>query len=81
MVAVNPTLLHVLFVVVPLGTAGLLAAVAYSRKGTHPATYSMSQPWTHAPILWAATDESIPGGHHGHGDSVLSVGGGASGRW
>jgi hypothetical protein len=46
-------------------------------------SYTLSQPFTHEPILWAATDETIPGGGHGHGHggSALNVGGGASGRW
>ncbi|MCI4675176.1 hypothetical protein K9U37_09865 [Mycolicibacterium litorale] len=53
-----------------------------SRKGNHPATYKLSEPWTHEPILWAAIDEVVPGGGpHGHGSDVVSVGGGASGKW
>jgi len=69
-----------------LGPALLLTAVLvaliFARKGNHPATYKMSEPWTHEPILWSATDEVVPGGgHHGHGTSEVSVGGGASGKW
>lgn len=59
-----------------------LVALIYSRgRKSHP-TYQLSQPFTHEPILWAATDEVVPGGGgHGHGSSDLSVGGGVSGRW
>ena len=44
----------------------------------------MSEPWTHPPILWAATDEAVGdahGGHGGHDGSEFTVGGGASGTW
>lgn len=54
----------------------------YSRGRKNRPTYRLSEPFTHEPILWAATDEAIPGeSHHGHGASHLTVGGGASGRW
>ena len=44
----------------------MLAVLIFSRKGPHPATYKLSEPWTHEPILWAAVDEVVPGGgHHG----------------
>jgi hypothetical protein len=56
-----------------------LIALIWSRKGPHPATYKLSDEWTHAPILWAA-DEPADHGHGGHG-SHLTVGGGASGKW
>lgn len=64
---------------VPLLLLLVLIALIWSRKGPHPATYDMSEPWTHAPILWAA-DEPADHGHGGHG-SHLTVGGGASGKW
>ncbi len=70
--------IHSLFLGVPLLLAAILATMIWSRKGPHPATYSMSDPWTHAPVLWAATDEHVG---HGHGNSEFSVGGGASGKW
>ena len=70
--------LHGLFLAVPVLLAALLAAAIWSRKGPHPATYSMSEPWTHAPVLWAATDEHVG---RGHGHDEFSVGGGASGKW
>ena len=64
-----------------LVVAGLIALI-YFRKGNRPATYTLAQPWTGAPILWSATDEVIPAGHpHGHEGAVLSVGGGARGGW
>jgi zinc transporter ZupT len=79
---VNSAVIHLLFVGVPLAVVAILAALIFSRKGNHPATYKLSQPWTHEPILWAAVDEVIPGGgHHGHGSDEVSVGGGASGKW
>jgi len=74
---VNSTLLHALYVAVPVGLGALLYAL-FARADRHPPTYSMSEPWTHPPILWAATDEALPGGHDSAG---VTVGGGASGRW
>ena len=71
--------IHLFFLGVPLLLTAVLAALIWSRKGPHPATYQLTEPWTHAPILWAATDEHI--GHGGHGASEFSVGGGASGKW
>jgi hypothetical protein len=64
---------------IPILVLLVLAAVAFRHKGPHPATYKMSDEWTHAPILWAA-DEPADHGHGGHG-SHLTVGGGASGKW
>ncbi|MBV8930331.1 MAG: hypothetical protein JO152_14510 [Mycobacteriaceae bacterium] len=71
---------HLLFVGVPLLLVAVLAALIWSHKGPHPATYKMSEQWTHEPILWAAVDESV-GDAHGHGSDEFSVGGGASGKW
>lgn len=62
----------------PLLIVAVLAALIWSRKGPHPATYKMSDSWTHPPILWAATDENVG---DSHGASELSVGGTASGKW
>jgi hypothetical protein len=73
--------IHALFLGVPLLLVILLVAMIWSRKGPHPATYKMSESWTHPPILWAATDEVVGHGHGGHGASEFSVGGGASGKW
>jgi len=76
---VNVLQVHALFVGVPLLLVLILVALIWSHKGPHPATYTMSEPWTHEPILWAAVDENI--GHaHGHPEK-LTVGGGASGKW
>lgn len=72
--------IHGLFVGVPLLLVILLVALIYIGKGPHPTTYKMSEPWRHAPILWAAVDERA-GDHHGHGSHELNVGGGASGKW
>jgi hypothetical protein len=76
--------IHLYFVGIPLLLVLVLAGLIWSRKGPHPATYTLSEPWTHPPILWAATDEVFGtghGGHSGHGASEFSVGGGASGKW
>lgn len=72
--------IHLLVVGIPALLVIVLVALIWSRNGPHPATYKMSEPWTHPPILWAATDEAV-GGAHGHHASEFSVGGGASGTW
>jgi hypothetical protein len=72
-------LAHSLLGGVPLLLLLVLIALIWSRKGPHPASYKLSEEWTHAPILWAA-DEPADHGHGGHG-SHLTVGGGASGKW
>ncbi len=72
--------IHLFFVGIPLLLTALLAAAIWSHKGPHPATYKLSESWTHPPILWAATDEAVGHGH-GHGHDEFSVGGGASGKW
>ena len=36
----------------------LIWGVGKNRKGPHPATYKMSEEWTHDPILWAS-DEPV----------------------
>ena len=71
---------HLIFVGIPLLVVAVLAALIWSHKGPHPATYKMFEPWTHEPILWSAVDEVV-GDAHGHGDAKLTVGGGASGKW
>jgi hypothetical protein len=76
---VSTPLVHALFLLVPLGLSGVLAALIWRAKNPHPATYKMSDQWTHAPILWAS-DEPADHGHGGHGWH-LTVGGGASGKW
>ncbi|BCI86854.1 hypothetical protein NIIDMKKI_20600 [Mycobacterium kansasii] len=77
----NAMEIHLLFVGIPLSLVVVLALMIFTRKGPHPATYEMSERWTHPPILWAATDEDVGGSHGGHGSSEFSVGGGASGTW
>jgi hypothetical protein len=76
---VSTALTHALFVLVPLGLTLILVALIWRGKNPHPATYKMSDEWTHAPILWAS-EEPADHGHRGHG-SHLTVGGGASGKW
>ncbi len=69
-------LTHSLLGGVPLLLTVLLALIIFRRKGPHPATYKMTDEWTHEPILWASDEPA----DHGHG-SHLTVGGGASGKW
>jgi hypothetical protein len=72
--------IHGFFIGIPLLLVIALSALIWSRKGPHPASYKLSEQWTHAPLLWAATDEAV-GGHGGQGKSEFTVGGGASGTW
>ena len=72
----STALTHSLLGGVPLLLALVLAAVIFRRKGPHPATYTLSDEWTHEPVLWASDEPA----DHGHG-SHLTVGGGASGKW
>lgn len=75
----STALSHSLIGGVPLLVAAILALLTLTKKSPHPKPYQLSEPWTHGPILWAATDEKVGYGHgHGHG---FEVGGGASGRW
>lgn len=72
---------HSLIGGVPLLVAAVFALLTLTKKGPHPASYKLGEPWTYGPILWAATDEKVGAGHgHGHGHGY-EVGGGASGRW
>jgi hypothetical protein len=73
---VSTALTHSLLGGVPLLLALVLAALIFRRKGPHPATYALTDEWTHEPILWASDEPA----DHGHG-SHLTVGGGASGKW
>jgi hypothetical protein len=77
---VSTALTHALLVLVPLGLTLVLAVLIWRGKGPHPETYKLSEPWTHAPILWAS-DEPAVHGHGGHGSHPLTIGGGASGKW
>ena len=78
----STALTHSLIGGVPLLVSAVLALLILPRKGPHPASYKLSEPWTYGPILWAATDERVGDGHgHGHGSAGFEVGGGASGRW
>jgi len=80
---VSTALTHSLLGGVPLAITLVLIALIWgvgkNRKGPHPATYVLSEPLTHEPILWAS-DEPADHGHGGHGSHV-TVGGGASGKW
>ncbi|KUH80523.1 hypothetical protein AU186_13365 [Mycobacterium sp. GA-1999] len=70
---------HALLILVPLGLTAVLAALIWRHKGPHPATYKMSEPWKHAPILWASDEPADHG--HGHDTHAATIGGGASGKW
>jgi hypothetical protein len=63
---------------VPLLLALVLAALIWRGKNPHPATYKLSEAWTHEPILWASEEPADHGQGHG---SHLTIGGGASGKW
>jgi hypothetical protein len=76
---VSTALTHSLIGGVPLALTAVLAALIWRGKGPHPATYKLTDEWTHEPILWAA-DEPGDHSHGGHG-SHLTIGGGASGKW
>ncbi|ORW27381.1 hypothetical protein AWB91_03515 [Mycobacterium paraense] len=73
--------IHLYFIGIPLALVLVLSLLIWRHKGPHPATYKMSEKWTHPPILWAATDEDVGRAHGGHGAAEFSVGGGASGTW
>jgi hypothetical protein len=77
---VSVALTHALLAGVPLLIMLILALLIFRRPSHHPKSYTLSEPWTYGPILWAATDEKVGGGH-GHGSVGYTVGGGASGRW
>ncbi|WP_083452897.1 hypothetical protein [Mycolicibacterium goodii] len=78
----STALTHGLIGGVPLVLFAVLALIFLTRKGPHPDTYKMSDPWTHAPILWAAEEPRDHGhGGHGHDSHGVAIGGGASGKW
>ena len=84
----STALTHSLLGGVPLGITLILIALIWgvgrNRKGPHPATYKMSDEWTHEPILWASeepADHSHSAGHGTPGSHPFTVGGGASGKW
>lgn len=74
-----------IFGVIPIAIVGIIGALSYladRQPGLTIRSYTLSEKWTHAPILWSATDETTPYG--GHGDthaSIESIGGSASGKW
>jgi hypothetical protein len=76
---VNSTALtHALFILVPLGITLVLIALIWRGKNPHPASYKLTEPWTHEPILWASDE---PADHSGGHSPPLTIGGGASGKW
>ena len=70
--------IHLYFIGIPLLLVTVLSVLIWSHKGPHPASYTLQEKWTHAPILWAASDQDVDV-HAGH--DAFSVGGGASGTW
>jgi hypothetical protein len=74
---VSTALTHSLIGGVPLLLALVLVALIWRGKNPHPATYRLTESWTHAPILWASEEPA----DHGHGSHPFTVGGGASGKW
>ena len=52
-------LTHSLLGGVPLLVLLVLAVLIFRHKGPHPATYKLSEEWTHAPILWAADERFV----------------------
>ena len=44
--------IHLFFIGIPLLLVIVLSALIWSRQGPHPATYELSEKWTHPPILW-----------------------------
>ena len=75
-IALTHALLGGVPLAITLALIALIWGVGKNRKGPHPATYKLSETWTHAPILWASDEPA----DHGHG-SHFTVGGGASGKW
>ena len=78
-IALTHSLLGGVPLAITLALIVLIWGVGKNRKDPHPATYKLTETWTHAPILWAS-DEPADHGHGGHG-SHFTVGGGASGKW
>jgi hypothetical protein len=82
---VSTALTHAILILVPLGLTAVLIfliwGVGKKRKGPHPATYKLSEQWTHSPILWAADEPAGHGHSAGHGSRPVTIGGGASGKW
>lgn len=70
-------------VLVPLGLTAVLALLTLRGKGPHPASYKLSEPWRHSPILWAADEPSHQAHATGHSihSHPVTIGGGASGKW
>ncbi len=73
--------IHLMFVGIPLLLVVVLVALIWRGKDPHPATYKMSDPWRHEPILWASEEPADHGHGGGHGAHPLTIGGGASGKW
>lgn len=73
---------HMIIGGIPVALYVVLYLLIWSKKPNRIPEYNLAEKWTHAPILWAATDEVVGSDHgHGHGSHDYTVGGGASGKW
>ncbi|KAA0022892.1 aa3-type cytochrome oxidase subunit CtaJ [Antrihabitans cavernicola] len=79
-----------IFVLIPVVVIAFVGAIAMRGKpvaGTRPAHFDLGSRWTHAPMLFSATDEITVSGHHGGGHAAIEagsadlIGGRAHGRW
>jgi len=82
-----------IFLGIPLVIYAAIAGLSYLGKplpGEKPVHFDLGQKWTHAPVLWSATDEVIGNGHHAavsHGGHAAIesaqelIGGRASGKF
>ncbi|MBY6349629.1 aa3-type cytochrome oxidase subunit CtaJ [Rhodococcoides corynebacterioides] len=84
----------VIFGLIPLAiflALYVFAKITSRAPAPRPAPYRLGQTWTHAPVLWTATDEVTPythqagAAHSGHAEltagSQALIGGRASGKW
>ncbi|GAB2925565.1 hypothetical protein GCM10027047_23280 [Rhodococcus aerolatus] len=71
------------YVVIPVGSLVLLAAVTMARRPHRPVRYKPGQEWDHPPVWWTANPAGLPAGSDAQplrgGADV--VGGGARGTW
>ena len=72
----NSALLHTVPLVVIIAVFALVYLLD-KKDMEKPTEYHLGDKWTHDPILWTATSESVP---HLHADKD-SKGGSASGQW
>ncbi|MBJ8342377.1 hypothetical protein JGU71_26140 [Antrihabitans sp. YC3-6] len=74
---------------IPLLVIAVVGGLSYLSNpipGKHPEHYDLGKSWTHAPVLWSATDEVTSHGHHGGHAAIAAapadlIGGKGSGKW